>query len=106
MAKNKTTKKVKKAETVQKIDTKPEVTQEEFEAPVDPIIEDNTEPTVEVMNGDPAVLVESEQEIQEEAEPEEEAVPVEDMIHEETNKDPGMFRRMFGYIWNGQEVDY
>jgi len=100
MAKNKTTKKVKKTETVQKIDTKPEVTQEEFEAPVDQIIEDNTEPTVEVMNGDPAVLVESEQETQEETE------PVEDMIHEETKKDPGMFRRMFGYIWNGQEVDY
>ena len=56
---------------------------------------------VEVMNGDPAVVTPVE-----EAEPEPTPQVVEPISEKEAKARGGVFKRMFGYIWNGQEMDY
>jgi hypothetical protein len=64
----------------------------------------------ETMNGDPAVvtpveetepLVEEQEKIEEESVEEETPAP-----QEKIKPKNSVFRRMFGYIWNGQEMDY
>ena len=64
----------------------------------------------ETMNGDPAVvtpveeaepLVEEQEKIEEEPVEEETPAP-----QEKIKPKNSVFKRMFGYIWNGQEMDY
>jgi len=103
MAKKETNKKTTKKSTKKKVVEEAPIEVQQFEeaAPVEVTEEaepENVEVTqVEVMNGDPTVVVPTE-----EAEtPVEEETPQEE-IKPKTN----VFKRMFGYIWNGQEMDY
>jgi hypothetical protein len=109
----------KKAAKKIKAENKANVTVEELESPV---VEETVqeEPEVEVMNGDPAVVIPTEEVETFEDEPadeepmvdepvevepevqEEEAPAVEEKITPKKN----VIKHMFGYIWNGQEMDY
>ena len=66
---------------------------------------------VEVMNGDPAVVtpVEEPEPLVEESVTEE-VIPTEEVDEpapkEQIKPKKSVFKRMFGYIWNGQEMDY
>ena len=64
----------------------------------------------ETMNGDPAVVTpveEAEPLVEEQEKIEEESVEDETPAPQEKIKPKNsVFRRMFGYIWNGQEMDY
>lgn len=107
-AKSKTTKKVKKVVEEAPVEVK------EFEeaAPIEAIEETPSKPEdmgsaeIEVMNGDPTVVVPVE-----EAAPVEEDTPsveIKDIVVEgvEVKEIKNNFRNSFGYLWNGQEVDY
>ena len=103
MAKKETNKKTTKKSTKKKVveETPIEVQQFEEAAPVEVTEEaepENVEVTqVEVMNGDPTVVVPTE----------EVEIPVEEEApQEEIKPKTNVFKRMFGYIWNGQEMDY
>ena len=130
MAKKETT---KKTATKKKVTVKKEepvvVTQSEPEAI--PTVED-AEKALDIMNGDPAVVAPVEEEAPVEAEipqdeqapevkveapakeikpaqpAEEEPVPnAKKMVHHAENKPKkSVVRRTFGYLWNGQEMDY
>ena len=99
----------KKAAKKIKAENKVNVTVEELESPV---VEETVEaePEVEMMNGDPAVVIPTEEvetfeDEPAEAEPEaqeEEAPAPQEKITPKKN----VIKRMFGYIWNGQEMDY
>jgi hypothetical protein len=99
----------KKAAKKIKAENKVNVTVEELESPV---VEETVEaePEVEVMNGDPAVVIPTEEVETFEGEPadeepeaqEEEAPAPQEKITPKKN----VIKRMFGYIWNGQEMDY
>jgi hypothetical protein len=134
MAKKETTKKItKKVEKKTKVNTKPEITQEELEEPVVPVVTnlDGTtepaeplrakqEPEVEVMNGDPSVVAPVEEAAPIEEEPVTDDLtpgePLEEIDNktQEEKKEPqvgtkpkkNVIKRLFGYIWNGQEMDY
>ena len=122
MAKKETTKKTvaKKAKTERKPKTKVEEIEKVAEAPAIEVIsepepiptENQVEEMIEVMNGDPAVLTDPVTESGTVAEPlrakqEEEQESVEESAPvEEIKPQKSIFRRMFGYIWNGQEMDY
>ena len=129
MAKKNTTK--KSAKKV-KVENKAKVTVEELESPV---VEETVqeEPEVEVMNGDPAVVIPTEEVETFEDEPADEEPMVDDgpFMEDPTTGDlvsaeplrekqeeeapapqekitpkKNVIKRMFGYIWNGQEMDY
>ena len=132
MAKKETTKKkatTKKA--TKKLEEQAPIEVQEFEeaAALEVVEETKVEPEdmgpaeVEVINGDPAVVIPVEEPAAPMAvdEPESEdeelpdaAEPVEvEPVKEETpapqekiKPKNSVFRRMFGYIWNGQEMDY
>lgn len=119
MAKKETTKKAttKKKTTKKKVEAEPKVNVEDFEvaASVDTEVE-VTEAEVEVMNGDPSVVtpVEEAEPVKEEETPREDSnvevieiksETIEESVVEEI-KPKNIFKRMFGYIWNGQEMDY
>ena len=131
MAKKGTTKKItKKVESKTKVNTKPEITQEELEEPVVTNLDRTTEPAeplrakqeseVEVMNGDPSVVAPVEEAAPVEEEPVTDDLtpgePLEEIDNkaQEEKKEPqvetkpkkNVFKRIFGYIWNGQEMDY
>jgi len=118
MTKKETTKKIAtkkvKAEKKSKVEKIEMIAESPIEEPTpEPVpIEEPDQPVqIEVMNGDPAVLTDPVTENgtvaeplrarQEEPESVEETAPV-----EEINPQKSIFRRMFGYIWNGQEMDY
>ena len=111
MAKKETNKKTEKKSTKKKVVEEAPIEVQQFEeaAPVEVTEEaepENVEVTqVEVMNGDPTVVVPTEEvEIPVE---EEEAAPIEEETpQEEIKPKTNVFKRMFGYIWNGQEMDY
>ena len=129
MAKKNTT---KKSANKTKVDNKAKVTVEELESPV---IEETVEaePEVEVMNGDPAVVIPAEEVETFEDEPADEEpmvddgpfmkdpttgdlVPAEPLREKQEEEAPAVeekiipkksvIKHMFGYIWNGQEMDY
>jgi hypothetical protein len=62
------------------------------------------------MNGDPTVVVPTEEveiPVEEETPEEEKAAPIEkEAPQEEIKPKNNVFKRIFGYIWNGQEMDY
>lgn len=117
----------KKAAKKIKAENKVNVTVEELESPV---VEETVEaePEVEVMNGDPAVVIPTEDVETFEDEPaetfEDEPADEEPMVDEPAEAEPeaqeeeapepqekitpkkNVIKRMFGYIWNGQEMDY
>ena len=99
----------KKAAKKIKAENKVNVTVEELESPV---VEETVEaePEVEVMNGDPAVVIPTEEvetfedePADEEPEAQEEEAPA---PQEKITPKKNVIKRMFGYIWNGQEMDY
>lgn len=129
MAKKNTTKKTAKKI---KVENKAKVTVEELESPV---VEETVqeEPEVEVMNGDPAVVIPTEEVETFEDEPADEEPMVDDgsfmedpttedlvpaeplrekqeeeapAVEEKITPKKNVIKRMFGYIWNGQEMDY
>ena len=100
MAKKETTKKTAKKIT-KKVEKKKEIMNEELEkaveeaAPVEQ--EDITPAEVEAVNGDPAVVVPEEALVEEQKE----------IVQQEVIKpQKSTFKSGFGYIWNGQEMDY
>lgn len=122
----------KKAAKKIKAENKVNVTVEELESPV---VEETVEeePEVEVMNGDPAVVIPAEEVETFEDEPADEepmvddgpfmedpvtgdltpAEPLREKQEEETpapqekiTPKKNVIKHMFGYIWNGQEMDY
>ena len=118
MAKKETTKKKTTKKDVKKLEEQAPIEVQEFEeaAALEVVEETKVEPEniapaeVEVMNGDPAVvtpveeaepLVEEQEKIEEESVEEETPEP-----QEEIKPKKNVFKRMFGYIWNGQEMDY
>lgn len=128
MAKNKTVKKVTKKPTAK---VKEEIKVEELESPVteetvqaEP--EDNATEEVEVINGDPSVVIPTEEVEVFEDEPAdekpmvddpvtEEGIPAEPLrgkqeeapaLKEEIIPKKNVIKHLFGYIWNGQEMDY
>ena len=123
MAKKETTnKKTTKKSTKKKIVEEAPIEVQEFEEAAalevtEEVGPENVEVTeIEVMNGDPAVVVpteeveaqEEEAPAEEEAAPEvDEPAPVEEAApQKEIKPKKNGFRRMFGFIWNGQEMDY
>ncbi|MBO6256284.1 MAG: hypothetical protein J6O49_22000 [Bacteroidaceae bacterium] len=96
MAKKETTKKTTKKSTKKKIVEEAPIEVQEFEEAAALEVTEEAEPEnvevteIEVMNGDPAVVV-----------PTEEVAP-----QEEIKPNKNGFRRTFGFIWNGQEMDY
>ena len=143
MAKKNTGKKVAKKPIVKKVEE--EVKVEELEQAVDETVqaepEDNATEEVEVMNGDPAVVIPAEEVETFEDEPAEtfedepadeepmvddgpfmedpttgDLVPAEPLREKQEEEAPApqekitpkknVIKRMFGYIWNGQEMDY
>ena len=126
MAKKETTKKTTK-KAARKLEEQAPIEVQEFEeAAALEVVEPQEEAApaeVEVMNGDPAVVTPVEEPAApmgvDEPESEDEelpdaAEPVEvEPVKEETpapqekiKPKNSVFRRMFGYIWNGQEMDY
>lgn len=122
MAKNKTVKKVTKKSTAK---VKEEIKVEELESPV--VEETVQEEEVEVINGDPSVVIPTEEAEVFEDEPADEEPMVDDQVTEEgvpaeplRNKQEeeaptlkeeiipkkNVIKHLFGYIWNGQEMDY
>lgn len=120
MAKKETTKKTTK-KAAKKLEEQAPIEVQEFEeAAALEVVEPQEEAApaeVEVMNGDPAVVTPVEEpaapmavdepeledeELPEAAEPEEEAPAPKEQIKPKKS----VFKRMFGYIWNGQEMDY
>ena len=122
MAKKEIKKKVVNKPTKKIVEETPIEVQEFEEAASLEVVEATAEePEVEVVNGDPAVIAPVE-----EPEPEAPAIeeptteepvivnesdietvqPVEAKVEEKNNRKDNMFKRMFGYIWNGQEMDY
>ena len=130
----------KKAAKKIKAENKVNVTVEELESPV---VEETVEeePEVEVMNGDPAVVIPAEEVETFEDEPAEtfedepadeepmvddgpftedpvtgDLTPAEPLREKQEEEAPApqekitpkknVIKRMFGYIWNGQEMDY
>ena len=122
----------KKAAKKIKAENKVNVTVEELESPV---VEETVEeePEVEVMNGDPAVVIPTEEVETFEDEPADEEPMVDDgpfmedpvtgdltpaeplrekqeeeapAVEEKITPKKNVIKRMFGYIWNGQEMDY
>jgi hypothetical protein len=67
-----------------------------------PIVVEETE----VMNGDPAVLTPVENTDAPVEEAVQEEVEIEQTAHKENKPKKGIINRIFGYIWNGQEMDY
>lgn len=122
MAKKETTKKTTKKSTKKKIVEEAPIEVQEFEEAAALEVTEEAEPEnvdvteIEVMNGDPAVVIPTEEvEAQEEEAPaEEEAAPEVDepapveeaALREEIKPKKDGFRRTFGFIWNGQEMDY
>jgi hypothetical protein len=96
---------VKKEKPIISAPSKPEVkpTVEEFEESLE---------ALEIMNGDPAVIVHVEDTDApvEEAVKEEEPVKKEEApqqpAQDENKPKKGIISRIFGYLWNGQEMDY
>ena len=96
---------VKKEKPIISAPSKPEVkpTVEEFEESLE---------ALEIMNGDPAVIVpvEDTDAPVEEAVKEEEPVKKEEApqqpAQDENKPKKGIISRIFGYLWNGQEMDY
>ena len=119
MAKKETTKKktTPKKKAVAKKEELVVIAQSELEAV--PTVED-AEKALEIMNGDPAVVAPVEEEAPVEVE---EAAPVEEIkaeepaeeeptpeakktVHHTENKPKrNIVSRVFGYLWNGQEMD-
>lgn len=111
MAKKETNKKTTKKSTKKKVVEEAPIEVQQFEEAALVEVTEEAEPeNVEVMNGDPTVVVpteEAETPVEEEAPEEEEAAPVEEETpQEEIKPKTNVFKRMFGYIWNGQEMDY
>ena len=115
MTKKETTKKItkkvtKKVTTKAKTNKKPEITQEELEQPVN----ETVEPEVEIMNGDPSVVTPVEEEpVTDDLTPGEPLEEIDNKEQEEkkepqveTKPKKNVIKRLFGYIWNGQEMDY
>jgi hypothetical protein len=91
---------VKKEKPIINVQSEPETvtpTVEEFEEALEAL--DN-------MNGDPAVLTPVENTDAPVEEAVQEEVEMEQTTHKENKPKKGIINRIFGYIWNGQEMDY
>ena len=84
-------KNVKKLEQVEKVETKETIINNVVEQPTEEVVEEINE-KVEVINGDPSVVV-PENNVKEENET-------------VTKKIINKVSQYFGYLWNGQTIDY